>query len=492
MLKETLLGLSAALITFLIFLGYDITPIILFGSVGLLLYFIVDKRGGFSSSVTVPYVSQKQITFDIIGGQDTAIRELIEALDLITNMEIAEKMGIRPLKGILLTGPPGTGKTLLAKAAASYTDAVFMASSGSEFIEVYAGVGAQRVRNLFKTAKDLALKQGKKRAIIFIDEIEVLGGKRGSHTGHLEYDQTLNQLLVEMDGIKENEGVRLLIIGATNRADMLDPALMRPGRFDRFVKVDLPDKTGRKRILELHTKNKPLDQDVDLAEVAAETFGFSGAQLEGVANEAGIIAMRQNAGAINSKHIKEAIDKILLGERTNRFPSREEIFRIAIHEAGHALVSEFLKPGSVSHLTISPRGKALGYVRHIPEEDSYLFTSKQLMQQIDICLAGAIAEEIIFEDKSTGAMNDYHECVRLAKHIVFAGMSEAGIVTEDTIPKDLLNETVTRLIAQRSQEVKKKLALHNEMLSSLAAQLIKEEQVSGEDLRAFMLRAKTA
>lgn len=490
MLKETLLGLSLALIIFLIFLGYDITPIILFGSVGLLLYFITEKRAGFSSSFAVPHVSQKQFTFDNIGGQDIAIRELVEALDLIANMEIAIKMGIRPLKGILLTGPSGTGKTLMAKAAANYTDAVFIASSGSEFIEVYAGVGAQRVRNLFRTARDLAVKQGKKRAIIFIDEIEVLGGKRGSHTGHLEYDQTLNQLLVEMDGIKENEGIRLLIIGATNRADMLDTALMRPGRFDRFVKVDLPDKTGRKRILELHTKNKPLEEDVDLAEVAAQTFGFSGAQLEGVVNEAGIIAMRQSAVAIKSKHIKEAIDKALLGEKTNKIPSREEIYRIAIHESGHALASEFLKPGSVSHLTISPRGKALGYVRHIHEEDAYLFTSKQLMQQIDICLAGATAEEILFTDKSTGAMNDYHECVRLAKYFVFAGMSEAGIVTEETITKDLLNETVTRLIAQRSQEIKNKLAHHQEMLATLAELLIKEEQVSGEGLRRLILSSK--
>src|SRR5690606_32290083 len=274
--------------------------------------------------------------------------------------EHTRKLGIRPLKGILLAGPPGTGKTLLAKAAANYADAAFLAVSGSEFVEVYAGVGAQRVRRLFKQAKAAAVKEGKSCAVIFIDEIEVLGGRRGKHTSHLEYDQTLNELLVQMDGMMSDEGgVRVLVMAATNRPDLLDPALLRPGRFDRTVQVDMPDREGRFHILKIHTRRRPLADDVDLDLLAREMYNFSGAQIESVVNEAAIHAMRAGRDEIRLEDFKEAIEKVMMGERLDRKPRSEELERIAHHEAGHALISELVRPGSVSSITITSRGKAL-------------------------------------------------------------------------------------------------------------------------------------
>ena len=284
----------------------------------------------------------------------------MEALEFVTDAAKCRALGIRPIKGILLTGPPGTGKTLLAKAAANYTNSTFIAASGSNFVEMYAGVGASRVRQLFQRAKEQAKKQGLASAIIFIDEIEVLGGKRGSNSSHLEYDQTLNQLLVCMDGINSEDEVRILVIAATNRADLMDDALLRPGRFDRIVKVDLPDKAARKHILQIHARGKPLSPEVSLDDIAAETFGFSGAHLESLLNEAAIGAMRRNMEVITAEHIKDAIEKVMLGEKLPRRPRPSELKRIAHHEIGHALIRELLQPGSVSSVTITSRGSALG------------------------------------------------------------------------------------------------------------------------------------
>ncbi|NLW56287.1 MAG: AAA family ATPase, partial [Firmicutes bacterium] len=356
MRKEILVGILAGVFVFLISLGLDPAPFLLLGGVLFLFRFYFQGRGMEKNLETLEYTGEKEtvspVTFADIGGQEVAKRELMEALAFLQDEEKTRDLGIRPLKGILLSGPPGTGKTLMAKAAAHYTEAAFLAASGSEFIEMYAGVGAQRVRQLFKRARKLAKKEGKKNAIIFLDELEVLGGKRGKHTSHLEYDQTLNQLLVEMDGIKPHAETRILVIGATDRADLLDEALLRPGRFDRQVKVDLPEKEGRLRILEIHTKNKPLAPDVDLVKIAEDTFGFSGAHLEALVNEAAILAFRLEKQEIGPEQLEEAIDKVILGEKLERKPHREELQRVAVHEAGHALISETVRPNSVAHLTV--------------------------------------------------------------------------------------------------------------------------------------------
>ncbi len=432
------------------------------------------------------------VVFDDIGGQDSAIKELKEALDFIKNYEQLKKLGIRALKGILLTGPPGTGKTLLAKAAATYTEAVFMATSGSEFIEMYAGVGAQRVRRLFKTARETAVKQNKSNAIVFIDEIDVLGGRRGQHSGHMEYDQTLNQLLVEMDGMKTDESVKVLLVAATNRADMLDPALMRPGRFDRQVKVDLPSKDGREAVLRIHTRNKPLAEDVSLVEIAKETFGFSGAHLESLANEAAIYAFRENSEQITRKHFKEAIDKVMMGEKLDRQPNTEELRRVAIHETGHALISEMMRPESVSTLTISPRGNALGYVRQTSEDDTYLYTKDYLENQICIMLAGALAEELILASRSTGAANDFEQAVRLARKIVTAGMSPLGVIDEESISRDKMHDMISEILQAQEARVRDSLQSYAGQIEKVVVILLDNELMSGEEFRQLVFGVEEA
>jgi cell division protease FtsH len=320
--KEIVVGVSAGVLVFLIRAGYDVTPIAAIAVIGYLASMIFSVKGFGKKFEVVDNASSSApisgVSFNDIGGQEVAKRELLEALDFIRNQEVAKHLGIRPLKGILLSGPPGTGKTLLAKAAAGYTDSAFVATSGSEFVEMYAGVGAQRVRQLFRNAKTEAEKRGKKNAIVFIDEIDVIGGKRGVQRGHLEYDQTLNQLLVMMDGITSDDSIRTLVVAATNRIDLLDSALLRPGRFDRIVKVELPDKEGRLVILKIHTKNKPLGEDVDLEKIARETFGFSGAQLEMLTNEAAILALRQSKNVISEQDFRDAIDKVMMGEKLER------------------------------------------------------------------------------------------------------------------------------------------------------------------------------
>lgn len=487
MLKDIFLGSAIALILFLGITGYEVFPFLLLGGMVLLFYYLVDKKGILRTQF-LDYASKTDIDFSQIGGQETAKQELKEALDFIIYSEKAEELGIRFLKGILLTGPPGTGKTLLAKAAANYTDAVYLAASGSEFIEMYAGVGAQRVRKLFQQARDAARKQNKNRAVIFIDEIEVLGGKRGSHTSHLEYDQTLNQLLVEMDGIKSEDDMRILVIGATNRADMLDEALLRPGRFDRQVKVPLPSKEGRKEILEIHCRNKPLADDVDLEKVARDTFGFSGAHLESVVNEAAILAFRQKMRKITQAHLQEAVDKVMLGEKLDCKPTREEIRRIAIHETGHALISELAEPGSVSHLTITSRGNALGYMRQSPKDDRYLYTRKQLEQQIQVSVAGAEAEKLLLGDSSTGAGNDYQQAVQIAHQIINSGLSRLGVIDKSSISKDKVHEVLNEIITEQAQLVRAKLKEYRAILVQVSEQLVTKEHVSGDDLRQFLHR----
>lgn len=488
MIKEISIGTVIAVLLFLLWRGYDVFPMMLIIGFGVGLYFLADNKG-LVKAVGVQDVSKQatNVTFDDIGGQESAIKELQEALDFIKNFEELKKLGIRALKGILLTGPPGTGKTLLAKAAATYTDAVFMATSGSEFIEMYAGVGAQRVRRLFKSARESAVKQNKANAIVFIDEIDVLGGRRGQHSGHMEYDQTLNQLLVEMDGMKTDDSVKLLLIAATNRADMLDPALMRPGRFDRQVKVDLPCKDGREAILRIHARNKPLAEDVDLKEIAKETFGFSGAHLESLANEAAIYAFRENSENITRSHFKEAVDKVMMGEKLDRWPNADELRRVAVHETGHALISEVMRSDSVSTLTISPRGNALGYMRQTPEDDTYLYTKEYLENQICIMLAGALAEELIMEGRSTGAANDFEQAVRLARKIVTAGMSPLGVIDEEIMPQGKMHAMITEILQVQETRVRDTLRSYAGKIEEVVAILLENERLSGEEFRQLVI-----
>src|SRR5690625_4956302 len=422
MIKELLIGAGVGLLILLALSGIDVMPFAMLGLLAGLFGFLMESRGAGKRFEVVNAVDADTtvtpITFDDIGGQEVPKRELLEALEFVREAERVARLGIRPLKGILLAGPPGTGKTLMAKAAAHYADSVFLSASGSQFVEMYAGVGAQRVRKLFRDAREQAKKRGKQSAMVFLDELEVLGGRRGQHGSHLEYDQTLNQLLVEMDGLTADDPVRVLVIGATNRADLLDPALLRPGRFDRIVNVDLPDREGRLHILRIHARDKPLAVDVDLMEVARDTFGFSGAHLESLLNEAAILAMRAGKEQITSDEIREAIDNVMMGERRDRKPRREELRRVAYHEIGHAVVAELIRPGAVAAVTVTPRGQALGYMRQTPEDDQYLYTQDELHGQIAVLLGGAAAEEIVFGSRSTGSAGDFQQAVELAERIV--------------------------------------------------------------------------
>ncbi|AEJ39840.1 Vesicle-fusing ATPase [Sulfobacillus acidophilus TPY] len=487
MAKEIGLGALLGTIIFLAFNQVDIWPLVLLLGIGVMLFssgMMARLQTGMNRKVDA--TATPLVTFQDIGGQRAAKNELIEALDFVLRPRAIERLGIRPLKGILLTGPPGTGKTLLAKAAAQYTESVFLAASGSEFVEVYAGVGAQRVRQLFRDARSLAKREGRQSAIIFIDEIEVMAGRRGQHQSHLEYDQTLNQLLVEMDGMATHEDVRILVIAATNRADLLDPALMRPGRFDRLVRVDLPDREGREAILALHTQNKPMADDVDLAVLARETYGFSGAHLESVCNEAAILALREGNDRITMAHFKAAVDKVLLGEKLDRHLSREELRRVAVHEGGHAIIGELVNPGSVSSITISPRGMALGFVRQAPDDDRLLQTVSELQQDIKVLLAGSTAERILLGEQSTGAANDFEKAWEIARRMVLTGLSSLGVVHEEGLSPEVLYRAVQEIIDQAQADVTALVTAHQDAIWRLADELLEKETLPGEYVRQLV------
>lgn len=430
-------------------------------------------------------VSNVSLKFEDIGGLERVKKELTEALDFLKFKNEFKKYGIRPIKGLLLDGPPGTGKTMLAKAAANYTDSVFVAASGSEFVEMYVGVGAQRVRGLFNEARSLANKNEKNSAIIFIDEIDVIGGKRDGKDQR-EYDQTLNQLLTEMDGIKINENPQILVIAATNRKDMLDPALTRPGRFDRHITVDLPDKKARMKILEIHTSSKPLADDVNLEKIATETFSFTGAQLESVANEAAIYAFRENDSKISAKHFASAIDKVLLGEEVDKEATKAEKNRVAIHELGHAIVAEIVKPGSVSQIALRPRGRALGYVRHNPQEDQLLYTKDQIEQEIMVALGGAVAEEHFFGQMSTGAKNDFEKALYLVTQMIEAGISSLGIVNTSYTSMEKLDLENQNILQQQLNRTKSIIFTYQNVISEAVLILEQEEILDGEEFRKMI------
>ncbi len=492
--KEILYGVILALLMFLVFLGVNIGPFLIFAAVLGGIYFLMLRQSGglgvaFHGKGSKHAVPKTTVQFADIGGQERAKNELKEALDFLIHKDKIEQYGIRPIKGVLLTGPPGTGKTLMAKAAANYTNSAFVAASGSQFVEMYVGVGAQRIRDLFREVKQLAEKNAQDSGIIFIDEIDAIGGKREGQQ-QKEYDQTLNQLLTEMDGITANEKPRILLIAATNRKDMLDPALLRPGRFDRHIAVDLPDKAAREQILTIHTANKPLASDVSLAKVAQETFGFSGAQLESVANEAAIYAMRDKSENITAGHFALAVDKVMMGEKSDREASAEEKRRVAIHELGHAIVSERVRPGSVSQVTLSPRGKALGYVRQNPMEDRYLYTKEALEKQIMVCLGGAVAEEIYYGGRSTGSKNDFEQALGMAQEIVQSGMSALGIVHLQFIAKEKVHDEVNRILESLVERTRVLLKEHDQVFAHSLNILMEQEVLSGERFRELLAQVQ--
>ncbi|MDQ2698166.1 MAG: ATP-dependent zinc metalloprotease FtsH, partial [Actinomycetota bacterium] len=363
-----------------------------------------------------------QVTFGDVAGSDEAIEELEEIKDFLKDPSKFQAVGARIPKGVLLYGPPGTGKTLLARAVAGEAGVPFYSISGSDFVEMFVGVGASRVRDLFNNAKDNA------PAIIFIDEIDAVGRHRGAGMGggHDEREQTLNQLLVEMDGFDVRGGV--ILIAATNRPDVLDPALLRPGRFDRQIGVDAPDLAGRKQILEVHSRGKPLGPDVDLMAVARRTPGFSGADLANVLNEAALLTARNNQKQIVATALDEAIDRVIAGpQRNSRLMSEKEKLITAYHEGGHALVAAAL-PGTdpVHKITILPRGRALGYTMVLPDEDKYSQTRSQMLDTLAYMLGGRAAEEMVFHDPTTGAGNDIEKATGLARAMVTQyGMTES-------------------------------------------------------------------
>ncbi len=362
-----------------------------------------------------------KITFKDVAGIKEAKEELEEIKEFLKDPEKFNKMGAKIPKGILLIGPPGTGKTLLAKAVAGEAGVPFYSISGSDFVEMFVGVGASRVRDLFEKAKKSS------PSIVFIDEIDAVGRMRGAGLGggHDEREQTLNQLLVEMDGFEPNSGV--ILIAASNRPDVLDPALLRPGRFDRQIVVDRPDLLGREQILKVHAKDKPLSKSVKLKSIARQTPGFTGADLANLLNEAALLAARKNTKTISHKLVEDSIDRVMAGpEKKSQLMSEEERLIIAYHETGHALVGWALPNADpINKVTIIPRGRALGYTQALPEEDKYLTSKAELKDRLAMLMGGRVAEELIFADPTTGAANDIEKATDIARRMVMEfGMSD--------------------------------------------------------------------
>ncbi len=444
-------------------------------------------------------MQQKKITFKDVAGVDEAKEELREIIEFLREAQKFQKLGGRIPKGVLLVGPPGTGKTLLARAVAGEANVPFFSISGSDFVEMFVGVGASRVRDLFE--------QGKKNApcIIFIDEIDAVGRHRGAGLGggHDEREQTLNQLLVEMDGFESNEGV--ILMAATNRPDVLDPALLRPGRFDRRVIVNRPDVRGREEILRVHTRKIPLADDVDLSVLARGTPGFSGADLANMVNEAALAAARQNRKAVLMYDFELAKDKVLMGvERKSLLLSEEEKKVTAYHEAGHALVASKLPHSDPLHkVTIIPRGMALGVTMQLPIDDKHNYTKDYLETEIAIMMGGRIAEEIFLNQMSTGAGNDIERATELARKMVCEfGMSQLGPLTfgkkeeqiflgreiaqhrdysEATAIK--IDEEVRRLVGQGYEQAKGIIAGNPEVMERMAKALLEREVLDANEIR---------
>lgn len=419
------------------------------------------------------------ISFRDVAGLEEIKEELQETIGFINNSDKYMKMGAKIPKGILFYGPPGTGKTLLAKAVAGETNSTFLYASGSEFVEKYVGVGAKRVRALFEKAKK------ESPSIIFIDEIDAIGAKRNLDSNN-EKDQTLNQLLVEMDGFNTSDTV--VIIGATNRLDLLDEALLRPGRFDRHIYIGNPNMKAREKILEVHTKNKPLHKEISINEIANKTHGLSGAELANIANEAAIIAVRKNKNKIDKEDFNQAIERVLAGlEVKNPSVLLKEKKTVAIHESGHALVSKILKTDMIQKISIIPRGQALGYVLKFPEEERYLLTKRELIYKITGLLAGRAAEQVIFNEITTGAKDDLTKATQIAQEMVCSyGMSDFGNISIDEYyirnSFDEVRQEIKKITDSCFENALKIIEENKIILFHVADILMEKESITNEEL----------
>ena len=448
--------------------------------------------------------SDTRVSFEDVAGIDEAREELEEVVDFLTTPEKFQKLGGRIPKGVLLVGPPGTGKTLLARAVAGEAKVPFFSINGSEFVEMFVGVGAARVRDLFSQAAAQA------PCIIFIDELDALGKARGMNAmgGHDEREQTLNQLLVEMDGFDTNKGV--IIMAATNRPEILDPALLRPGRLDRQVLVDRPDINGREAILKIHSRHVVLGDDVDLSKIAGRTPGFVGADLANIVNESALLAARSNKDMVEPSDFDEAIDRVIGGlQKKNRVMNAREKEIVAFHESGHAIVAESVALADPVHkISILPRGiAALGYTQQQPTEDRYLMTRSELLDRLAVLLGGRVAEELVFNETSTGAQNDLQRATDIIRSMVAEyGMNEKiGLVSYDrprtpvflpqgySFEKNYSEETAARMdeavslmMEEAHLRVHKILSDKRALLDKLAALLAIQETVRGEELREMM------
>jgi len=486
----------------------SLLPAILFG--GLLLFMMRQAQSGNSQALSFGksrarlFSSDKPtVTFADVAGVEEAKQELQEVVEFLKEPEKFIALGARIPKGVLMVGPPGCGKTLMARAVAGQASVPFFSISGSEFVEMFVGVGASRVRDLFDQAKRNS------PCIVFVDEIDAVGRHRGAGLGgsHDEREQTLNQILVEMDGFDTDTNV--IVIAATNRPDILDPALLRPGRFDRRVVLDRPDMKGRRAILDIHVRGKPLAEGVNLDIVAKQTPGFSGADIESLVNEAAILAARRNKKAIAKEEMQEAIERVIAGpERKSRLISDEERNIIAHHEAGHALVMKMLPNCDPVHkISIISRGMALGYTMPLPEDDRYLMGRSKFEDELAGLLGGRAAEELIFNDVTTGAANDLEQATKLARKMVTEyGMSERlGPLTfgrkEELVflgreigeqrnyseeVAQAIDEEIRRLISEAYEKAKGILTQHKDTLIRLAKKLIEVETLEGEELAAVI------
>jgi cell division protease FtsH len=449
-----------------------------------------------------------KITFADVAGVDEAKEELKEIIEFLKNPKIFQRLGGKIPKGVLLMGPPGTGKTLLAKAVAGEANVPFLSISGSDFVEMFVGVGASRVRDLFEQAKKSA-KQSGRGAIIFIDEIDAVGRQRfaGIGGGHDEREQTLNALLVEMDGFNTQEGV--ILIAATNRPDVLDPALLRPGRFDRQVVIDRPDIVGREGILKVHTKNVKLDKTVDLNHIARQTPGFSGADLANLVNEGALLAARRNKETVTMVELQESIERVMAGpERKSRVISKQEKNIISYHESGHALLALVIPGADPLHkVSILPRGMALGYTIRLPLEDRYIVTKTELVGRITGLLGGRASEEMVFNEVSTGAQNDLEVATALARkmvtrfgmseklgHLTFGHREEQIFLGRDIIEERnysdqtalLIDMEVRKIIDDCYKRAADELAKHKDKLKVLAEKLLEREVMEVEEIRVLL------